>query len=125
MKHVEVTELLEAVPILVKMDRAAKLRHWASLVRQHQWNVKLVHGLEYYTMSDLNRMSIRQHAGSTALDIAASDPVLQAQGLSTNATVGEALRFFEVTQGQAHAFSCDCGGYINNKDQADRIERLA
>jgi hypothetical protein len=63
--------------------------------------------------------------GVTALGIAASDPVFRAQGLNTTTSIADALRFFELSISQAHAFSCDCGGAISNDQQADRIERLA
>jgi hypothetical protein len=127
MEHVKIEDLVSAVPIpvVVKMSRSEKLHYWAVLVRECRWNVRMVHGLEYARQRDLDQAVIRHCAVQTALEIAISDPTLQAQGLSDRSTIGDALRFFELTQDQAHAFSCDCGGYINNGEQADRIERLA
>lgn len=125
MKHVEIDELVRAFPIAVTMTRRQKLMHWAALIRQSTVPFRLLHGLEFVHPRDLERLTIREHAYHTALAIAASDPVFQAQGLSAEKTIADALRFFEVTQHQAHAFSCDCGGDISNDEQATRIERLA
>ena len=127
MKHIEIEELVSAVPVTVtvKMTRREKLLHWAASIRQSQASVGLMHGLEYVSPRDLDRLTIRECATHTALGIAASDPVFQAQGLSAATTLGDALRFFEMTIRQAHAFSCDCGGSITNDDQATRIEQLA
>jgi hypothetical protein len=127
MKHLEIKELISAVPVavIVKMTRREKLQHWSTLIRQTKVSVRLLHQLEYIHPRELERLTIREHAWQSALGIAASDPVFQAQGLSAATTLGEALRFFEMTVRQAHAFSCDCGGEITNDQQATRIEQLA
>lgn len=122
MKHVEIAELLTAVPI--QMTRREKLLRWAELVRKWDKPLHLFHGLEYMTPRELERYRI-EASDLTALGIAASDPEFRAQGLTATPTIGDALRFFNVTQHEAHAFSCDCGGYIGNREQAARIEALA
>jgi hypothetical protein len=62
----------------------------------------------------------RLNGDPTALGIAASDPLFQAQGLSASTSIADALRFLELTITQAHAFSCDCGGTISDDQQADQ-----
>jgi hypothetical protein len=124
MKHVEIDELVSAVAIPVRMTRRQKLAHWAALIRKVDHPVGLYHALEY--MSVWQREEVRIGPEKiTALGIAASDPVFQAQGLDATTSIEGALRFFELSLTQAHAFSCDCGGMLSNEDQARRIERLA
>ncbi|MEY9184745.1 hypothetical protein ABIG06_006293 [Bradyrhizobium sp. USDA 326] len=122
MKHVEVAELVSAVP--VKMTREQKLMRWADLIRRHPGPLALFHGIEYMNRRDLEAVTITS-AHPFALSVAQADPVLQAEGLQSPTSLGDALRFFEISQHEAHAFSCDCGGAISNTDQAQRIERLA
>lgn len=126
MKHVEIVELLvSAVPITPpKMTRREKLIRWADLIRKVSRPIGLYHALEYMSWPQLCGTCIGP-GDITALGIAASDPVFQAQGLNASTSIADALRFFELTITQAHAFSCDCGGAISNDQQADRIERLA
>jgi hypothetical protein len=121
MKHVEVSDLVSAVPI--KMARREKLLRWAELVRKTYNGLHLYHNLEYMTRGQL--ASIRPFDSGSALDVAVRNPEFQAQGLSRDSNIQEVLDFFELTQPQAHAFSCDCGGDISNEEQARRIERLA
>lgn len=126
MKHVELGELVSAVPLSpAKMTRCEKLKHWAALIRKADRPVWLYNALEYMSSTELRRTRIGGEGDATALAIAASDPVFQAQGLNATTSIADALRFFELSISQAHAFSCDCGGAISNDQQADRIERLA
>jgi|SRR5882672_3499001 len=123
MKHVDVEQAVTAaVPVRKAMTRSEKLMHWAGLVRAHQGNLALYHLLEHVAARELDIYNIL-HA-RTALGVAAGDPVLTEQGF-TDKTVGGALRFFDMSIDQLHAFSCNCGGEIGNADQAARIERLA
>lgn len=124
MKHIEIDELVRAVPIPVTMTRRQKLAHWAALVRMARAPVGLYHALEYMSQWQREESKIGRD-NITALGIAASDPVFQAQGLNAETSIEGALRFFELSMTQAHAFSCNCGGMISNEDQARRIERLA
>lgn len=125
MKHVEIGELVSAVPVkIAPMTRSQKLTHWAGLIRQQAVPLHLMHGLEYLNPMQLVSYKVGQLPGPCALGVAASDPVLQAQGLTAATSLGDAMRFFELTLHETHAFSCDCGGHISNEEQARRIERL-
>jgi hypothetical protein len=123
MKHVDVeAAVAEATKIPVKMDRAAKLKHWANLVRNHQGPLGLYHLLEERSTYELNAILVS--TDNTALGIAVRDPVLREQGLQ-QATVGGVMGFMEISQQYLHEFSCNCGGEISNREQAARIEKLA
>jgi hypothetical protein len=122
MKHVENAELISAVPI--QMTRHQKLLRWAELVRKSPHRLQMFNGLEYMTPRQLEAYPVIQ-CGVTALAVAASDPEFQAQGLRETSTIGETMRFFDLTLHEAHAFSCDCGGHIGNDEQARRIDSLA
>jgi hypothetical protein len=123
-KHIEVGELISGIP-LKDMTRSEKLRHWAKLIRQCPHSLHLMHGLEFMSPTQLSTYSIKHLPPHTALGIAAADPVLQAQGLTAEINLSGAMRFFELTLHETHAFSCDCGGDISNIEQARRIENLA
>lgn len=124
MKHIEVKELLYAVPVPpAKMTRQEKLLRWAKLVREANSPLYLYSNLEYMTMSQLHAFTVV--AGhNTAFSVAIADPEFKAQGLENHSLAG-VLKFFELTTHEAHAFSCDCGGHIDNVTQARRIEALA
>jgi hypothetical protein len=107
------------------MTRREKLLRWADLIRKDgRTTLILVHGLEFMTPRELECYRITA-TDETALGVAAADPEFRAQGLGETPTLGEALRFFGLTVSEAHTFSCDCGGYIDNREQAARIESLA
>lgn len=56
------------------------------------------------------------------MSVAASDPILAAAGLRGE-TFGEFGKFFELSENQTHAVSCDCGGMLDGIDTASRLER--
>jgi hypothetical protein len=70
-------------------------------------------------------MMMLHPADPTAFALAVRDPEFAAQGLSSPASVENVLNFFEMSVQEAHVFSCDCGGNIENHEQARRIEGLA
>ena len=121
MKHVEIAELVTAVPI--PMTRNEKLRHWASLVRKHPVDLALYHRLEFYTLRDL-RDTIVTCTDRSAFGLAVSDPTFQREGLKAQSNLMEIMSFFTLSQSQLHEFSCDCGGRIDNSVMADRIASL-
>jgi hypothetical protein len=126
MKHVDVEKAVAAA-VEVKpapMTRKEKLLHWANRVRSYPGDLVLFSNVEHWGPDMFARW--RPDAWRpNALSVASADPVLRAQGLAEDSSVGAVLRFFELSVEQAHTFSCDCGGTISNSAQADRIERLA
>ena len=119
MKHVSAEELVSSVPV---MTRTAKLQRWAEIVRAYDGRLVLLHNLEYESIEYIRSLEVKYTI--TAMGLAAADPVLNAAGLSPDATIYDVMKFFEISQLELHAFSCDCGGYLDNANQAYRIERL-
>lgn len=114
--------LPDEVALLAKpvMTRREKLLRFASIVRSNVGAYGLYHNLEGYTPEQLNSIGL----GGSAFAAAAADPILRDAGL-TGPSVGDAQRFFELSQHELHEFSCDCGGAIDNNVMANRIESLA
>lgn len=109
---------LLAKPVMTRRD---KLLRFAAIVRSHRGTpFGLYHNLEGYNPEQLNSIGL----GGSAFEAAAADPILRDAGL-TGASVGDAQRFFELSQHELHEFSCNCGGEITNDDMANRIERIA
>jgi hypothetical protein len=111
---------LNVVPF--PMTKKEKLLRWADLVGKSRSYLRLLHALEYCSRTQLRQYTI---PAQSAFGIAISDPIFQSAGLSVNATILEIMSFFEIDQKQLHGFSCDCGGEIDNLEQARRIARLA
>jgi hypothetical protein len=122
MKHVEISDLISAVP--VRMTRKEKLLRWAKLIRDQKCALALYSNLEHMSTYQLQVTMVTAY-GPSAFSIAVVDPEFAAQGLRPESSVRDVLTFFEMTVNEAHVFSCDCGGYIDNKEQARRIEGLA
>lgn len=129
MQHVDPQTLPQvsapvATPIL---DRRAKLLRWADLIEKEPRSIILLHGLEYHnqeSLDDRSHWSSGTSMGITPFALAAGDPVFQDAGLLGHAP-GDAMRFFELDQGQLHSFSCNCGGAIDRREMASRIRALA
>jgi len=122
MKHVELIDLLNALPM--PMTRTDKLLHWAKLIRATPLPVWLFNRLEYYTPDQLAQMKVRANDGSY-LGLAAGDPVLHAQGLKAETNLWDIMQFFALTHNELHSFSCDCGRIVSREMMAERIEAIA
>jgi hypothetical protein len=117
------------------MSRREKLLLWAGMIRASDKQLALYHLLERYTEAQLKEARIGA-VDQSAFGIAISSPVFQAAGLPAKGTgvfgngpksssLKEVMGFFELSQGELHEFSCDCGGHISNEQMAQRIERIA
>jgi hypothetical protein len=126
MKLVTEQDLVSAVAIpepKVPLSREQKLLHWASLVRASPKRFMIYHGLEYASLEILANVDVNGY--HTAFAVAVQDPVLQGEGLGSEANLPEIMKFMDITQKELHEFSCDCGGDISNELMAERIEHLA
>lgn len=110
-----------------KLTRAQKLNHLADLVAKHAHFVRLGHNIERRT-SDILALMPAYDVG--ALELASLDKTFLKDGLK--ATLGpnefsikDVRDYLELTTGELHEFSCDCGGQITPSTQADRIRGLA
>lgn len=116
----ELAQLSVPIDGVLTMTRRERLQHWASLVRAADERFQLFHGLEYAAPAVLRA---HQALAGSAFALAVADPVLQRAGL-TDPSMGGVMDFFDLSQSDLHAFSCDCGGEIDNAAMADRIEHL-
>lgn len=106
------------------LTKPEKLAMWAALVEKHPRSLHLFSNLEAWTPKHLEDLNLAaQCATTTAIGLALTHEPFKAEGIG--GTIGSALRFFELTRHELHEFSCDCGGYIDNKEQARRIGNLA
>jgi hypothetical protein len=121
MKHVDAEALVNAIP----MTRREKLLKWAELVRHYSHELALFHDIEHMGLSNLRGIVPATIRTVSAFTLAVTDPIFQAQGLRKESTLVDVMKFFELSQDELHEFSCDCGGYIDNHNQAYRIELLA
>lgn len=113
-------------PPLPVMTRREKLLRLAQVIRAYNDRFIIFHGLEYEPQHMLDQI----YHPNSAFAAAARDPVLLNAGLVPDSqgrgmTVGQAQRFFELSQRDLHEFSCDCGGVITNEEMARRIEHIA
>jgi hypothetical protein len=115
--------LLQPKPILPRMSQKEKLYRWAELCYQYKRPLMLFHNLEHCHIGVLQTTKVM--GLETAMSLAAADPVFNREGLRTTASIADVMYFFELTQQQLHEFSCDCGGQLENWDQANRIVRIA
>ena len=106
------------------LTRESKLMRWAALVDTCGYKLRLLHMLEHMEPEELKRVKCTS-TGPTALALAANDPVFNAAGLGRSDSIQGAMDFFEITQKDLHTFSCDCGGDITPRGQANRIQSLA
>lgn len=119
----EVAFLERSFPVdtTVLMTRKEKLLRFAQVVRETRNDFLVIfHKLEYMDDDQLSRVD---HPFS-AFAAAFRDPALVDAGLKGDSAL-DAKLFFELTTGQLHEFSCDCGGHISNEQMAQRIENLA
>jgi hypothetical protein len=122
MKHVAQEQILSAIPLLPEMTRKQKLERWADLISECN-DIALIHNLENWDHEIFNNERKLQYYGRTAFHVAADDPIFKKLGLI--ATVGSAIKFFEVSQSDLHEFSCDCGGSISATRMARYIRNIA
>jgi hypothetical protein len=102
------------------MTRQEKLLRFAELVRTTPNQFVIFSNLEHYYPHQWDGIRMDH----SAFAMAALDPVFRNAGLRDD-TVGSAVRFFELSRDELHAFSCDCGGIITNDFMAARIEKIA
>jgi hypothetical protein len=90
-----------AKPTLTRRER---LERWAELLEQDP-NRRLRSLGEIETRSRAERLDMR--APDSPLTVAYDDPVLRAAGLKSD-KLGDAIAFFELSEGQSHRLLCSC-----------------
>lgn len=119
LSHAEVEALNKASPVK-EMTRVEKLTRWAELLRKCGHAIYLGDRIEYLSPEARDATEWM----CSPMSVAAADPVLTDAGLK-NGTIGEAKRFFEITDEDVHAFSCNCGGHQTGANMASRIDAIA
>lgn len=111
---------LVVVQTLPPMTKYEKLMHLARIIRTCNAHLALYSGLEHHSPAQQDRLGVQ----NTAFAVALADPILRDAGLKGD-NLGDAKKFFELSAEDLHAFSCDCGGSLTNRQMADRIEHIA
>lgn len=119
--HVRVhAAVTEARPPLTRRQR---LRRWADALARHGSNpLTPLRWVEFYAASE--RRMLRREGSPLAL--AYADPTLRDAGLA-NDTLGEAQRFFGLSDDEAHRLLCDChyAGTMTGRSVARAVRPLA
>ena len=106
-----------------RMSRSERLMRWAELLcRDPARELRTLIGTEFYAREDRSRM----RSDSSPITVALEDAVLRAEGLQDD-SYGEAVRFFELTDGQMHRVLCHChfGPTVKAATVGRRIAGLA
>jgi len=109
MKHINLTEIktqaavIAAEPMSRRARRRERMQRLATLLDRHEGPFRLLSQVEYLPVEQ--RKSAR--AENSPLTIAFRDPVLHGQGLASD-QFGEAVKFFDLSESQAHHLFCDC-----------------
>src|SRR5438105_66103 len=110
MDHRSISELGECARIFPEkaaaprwQRRRERLERWAELLERQIGTIRLFSGIEY--MRPEQKAAMR--ADRSPLTIAYEDPVFRAQGLRTD-RLGDAIAFFDLSQGEAHYLLCAC-----------------
>lgn len=126
MKHRNKEELgavAEVVPFnIAKMSRRERLQRWANLLDRIPGKLNALTRIEYLPAAE--RLEAR--ADNSPLEVAYRDPVLRDEGLSGD-RLGEIMRFFDLSDRQAHRLFCDCHyhGTMTGTGLAARLRLIA
>lgn len=121
MKHValeDVALIADLVPApTLALSRRQKLERWVYLLkREPSRELDTLERMESLPCDE--RKALR--AENSVLSVAYADPVLRSAGLKGD-TVGEAMRFFELSFGHLHELTCSCLNH--NQVRAGRFAR--
>jgi hypothetical protein len=105
------------------MSRRERLERWAEvLAREPSRRLRSLGEIEFKTKEERTVM----RSDGSPLTVAFHDPVLRAEGLASD-RLGDAVSFFELTEGQAHRLLCSCmnGWSMLAGTTARRVHRIA
>ena len=126
MKHHKMEDLGAVAEVVrfsvTKMSRKERLQRWANLLERIPGKLNALTRIEYLPAAE--RLEAR--ADNSPLEIAFRDPVLREEGL-TGDRLGEAMRFFDLSDRQAHRLFCDChySGTMTGTGLAARLRTIA
>ena len=105
------------------MSRRERLERWAELLeREPTRRLRSLGEIEFKTREERQVM----RSDNSPLTVAFHDPILRAEGLASD-RLGDAISFFELSDGQAHRLLCSCmnGWSMLAGTTARRIHRIA
>ena len=114
---------LEPVLASTPMSKRERLERWAMLLeREPERQLSSVEEIEYGTPGEQQS----KRADNSALALAFADPVLRAQGLTSD-RVGTAGAFFELSHWEIHQLVCSChyGRSMSASTAAMRVRAMA
>lgn len=105
------------------MTRRQRLRRWADILKREGGRpLEALRWVEFY--AEPERQQLRRDRSPITLALA--DPLLRAEGLAGD-TLGDAQRFFELSDDEAHRLLCDCHfqGRMTGRSASRRIRAVA
>jgi hypothetical protein len=100
----EIKGVATVTRLQTRMSRRERLLSWAATLESHAGQpIKPLMRIEFLPRQE--RMLARRD--DSPLTVAYRDPVLREEGLAGD-TLGEAMRFFELSDHEAHYLVCDC-----------------
>ena len=126
MKHHKMEDLGAVAEVVrfsvTRMSRKERLQRWADLLERIPGKLNALTRIEYLPAAE--RLEAR--ADNSPLEIAFRDPVLREEGL-TGDRLGEAMRFFDLSDRQAHRLFCDChySGTMTGTGLSARLRTIA
>ena len=116
-----IAEIVQVCPRRV-MSRNDRLERWAELLERSPYRpLSTLHQTEHRFATE--RAGMRSEG--SPISVAFEDAVLRAAGLE-NDTYGEAMRFFDLTDGQLHRIICFChfGSTVTGAAAAVPLRRI-
>jgi hypothetical protein len=125
MKHTASEQLLEIAEVkpAEMLTRRERLERWAELLeREPSRRLRTLEGTEWQLQAQKSLM----RADGSPLTVAYNDPVLRAAGLKSD-TLGDAMRFFELSEHEAHDVVCYCmhGRAVEGRAAARAVRAIA
>lgn len=126
MKHQKLDELGGVAEIVSfesrPMTRRERLERWAEVLDGNPGKISALTRIEYLPLSE--RLNAR--ADNSPLEIAFRDSVLRDEGLESD-RLGDVMRFFELSNRDAHRLFCDCHYYgsMTGAGLANRLRNIA
>jgi len=101
----QVAEVQSDLALRPRMSRRERLERWAEVLeRQQGRRLRSLYETEY-VVNRLEHDAMR--TDNSPLTVAFEDPVLRAEGLAGD-TLGDAMKFFELSRWEAHRIVCYC-----------------
>jgi hypothetical protein len=120
----QVAQVQSDLQLRPKMSRRERLERWAEMLdRQQGRRLRSLYETEY-VINRLEHDAMR--ADNSPLTVAFEDPVLRSAGLQGD-TLGDAMKFFELSRWEAHRIVCYCyhGLTISGREAARAVRSAA